>query len=226
MARPRRFPAATIHSLTKTCSKCAVERTISQYHKDKNATDGLASTCSVCTRARWSEKYKDKESRKKRYQQQVACALAKERPPEKIKTIGGKKCSICEQIKPWASFQKKNTSLDGTKAACKECSNKAYKEWRHNRQSLPSKKWNIKKNYGLTWDDYQALLLSQKGLCEICQCDMSKVRQGPCIDHCHETGIVRGLLCAWCNRGLGLFKDNPEYLVMAATYVSKWGDIE
>lgn len=42
------------------------------------------------------------------------------------------------------------------------------------------------------------------------------------LDHCHETGVVRGLLCHNCNRGLGLLQDNPTYLRQAANYVEKY----
>jgi hypothetical protein len=58
------------------------------------------------------------------------------------------------------------------------------------------------------------MLAAQGGLCAIC-----KVAPGGHVDHDHETGAVRALLCFNCNGGLGQFKDNPEVLHAAAYYV-------
>lgn len=221
MARPRRYPA-NVESLSKRCSKCAEERFLTQYHQDNNSSDGRASTCGPCRSAHWKEKYKEKGARLERYKKRKEAQEENIANVFAIKNIGGKKCTDCAQIKPIGSFQKKHTSSDGKKSKCKECANKTYREWQPKRDKISSKKWNIKKNYGLTWEEYSGLLESQKGNCAICECDMSKVKQGPCIDHCHKTGVIRGLLCAWCNRGLGLFKDNKKSLLGAMVYISRW----
>lgn len=80
---------------------------------------------------------------------------------------------------------------------------------------------NILRSYGLSRDDYLKIVESQGGLCPICReplnCSDSKSVH---VDHCHSTGKVRGILCAWCNKGLGHFRDNDEALVRAASYVS------
>lgn len=70
--------------------------------------------------------------------------------------------------------------------------------------------------YGLTYEEYQTMLVEQNGECAIC----SKVLEKPCIDHCHTTGKVRGLLCNSCNTGLGHFKDNPDSLEAAIRYLT------
>lgn len=75
------------------------------------------------------------------------------------------------------------------------------------------------KRYRLTTEDYQGMLDKQKGRCAICGTDdLGKFRHF-CVDHCHETGKVRGLLCHTCNRALGLFKDNSEILRKAVNYL-------
>ncbi len=81
--------------------------------------------------------------------------------------------------------------------------------------------WRVrhyKEKYGLTMEDFQAMVVAQKGQCGICE---KLLPQSPQLDHCHETGKVRGLLCMMCNRGLGSFKDNEASLIRAAEYLRR-----
>ena len=73
------------------------------------------------------------------------------------------------------------------------------------------------RKYGITEDEYNVLLEESGGLCMICK---KKPLNWLVIDHCHETHVVRGLLCGNCNTGLGLFKDNPELLQNAIKYLA------
>lgn len=70
--------------------------------------------------------------------------------------------------------------------------------------------------YGLTHDDIEAMLDTQKGECPICFKDIRKCWN---VDHNHETGKVRKLLCPNCNKALGLFRDDPEVVARAAQYL-------
>lgn len=74
--------------------------------------------------------------------------------------------------------------------------------------------------YGLTLDGFDALVESQSGCCAICE---NTLRiggvAGAHVDHDHETGVVRGILCANCNHGLGKFGDDPASLRRAADYL-------
>lgn len=66
------------------------------------------------------------------------------------------------------------------------------------------------------------MLASQGGGCAICgKVRLTKGKQYMAIDHCHVTGKVRGILCNWCNKGLGLFEDKPENLTQAIEYLAK-----
>lgn len=77
------------------------------------------------------------------------------------------------------------------------------------------------KQYGLTTEEFEALLQEQGGACKICGfSDRSNPNFFPMVDHCHQTGRVRGLLCGNCNHGLGKFKDNPGLLERAASYLT------
>jgi hypothetical protein len=73
------------------------------------------------------------------------------------------------------------------------------------------------KQHGLSDADYQALLLRQGGVCGICKRKPGKRRL--CVDHDHETGQVRGLLCGRCNSGLGFYGDDARLTRRAAAYL-------
>lgn len=76
---------------------------------------------------------------------------------------------------------------------------------------------SLRYHYGITIDDFDALLKSQNGLCAICECRLTS----PHVDHCHKSGQVRGLLCSPCNKGLGHFKDDPLVIRRALAYLTK-----
>jgi hypothetical protein len=80
------------------------------------------------------------------------------------------------------------------------------------------------KRYGITFADYQAMLARQKGLCAICEKEEAK--RSLCVDHCHDTGRVRRLLCNRCNTGLGNFDDDPRRVLTAAAYLLEFHDAQ
>lgn len=93
------------------------------------------------------------------------------------------------------------------------------KAWR---DKNPEKRRDIylKRTYGVPHGTYEKLFTEQRGVCAICGASpLENVRLH--LDHCHETDTVRGLLCNSCNVGLSRFKDNPESLQSAITYLWK-----
>jgi hypothetical protein len=85
-------------------------------------------------------------------------------------------------------------------------------------QSL-SRARKLKKKYGLTLEQYTAMLESQNGCCIGCGSHQSTLNHKLNVDHNHDTGKVRGLLCRECNRGIGYLKDSPEILIKLAEYL-------
>jgi hypothetical protein len=71
------------------------------------------------------------------------------------------------------------------------------------------------KRYGITEEEYEAIKVSQAGVCAICSSDEELV-----VDHCHENGHIRGLLCKQCNGALGMFKDNIQTMQRAIGYLN------
>jgi N12 class adenine-specific DNA methylase len=106
------------------------------------------------------------------------------------------------------------------KAGSIRCLNKhraERKEWAKARpkQEERRRKERLKAKYGLTLQDYEAMRERQEGRCLICQ----KLSDLLVVDHCHETGRVRGLLCRSCNLALGYLEDDPRRAIRAARYV-------
>ena len=78
--------------------------------------------------------------------------------------------------------------------------------------------YKLKKKYGITVGEYEAILEGQGGVCGICGWSPVGKRR-LAVDHNHKTGEIRGLLCISCNRGLPYFRDNPRSLRNASTYL-------
>jgi len=131
-----------------------------------------------------------------------------------------KYCGCCTEKKPLDAFAKNKAKKDGLQERCRDCCSRHHKSTRHKRPK-PTKESNRKRllaSYGLTHDVFLLMLESQGNSCAICR-TKTWGRPSPSIDHCHSTNVVRGLLCNDCNRGLGLFRDNPEALENAAKYI-------
>lgn len=105
-----------------------------------------------------------------------------------------------------------------------------YKDKRHQaewRSAHPdyARDINLRRNYGITLEDFDRMATVQDGRCAICgRVPQGKHNQGRLhVDHDHRTGRVRGLLCSHCNRGLGFLGDSPETLCRAAAYLTDGG---
>lgn len=79
------------------------------------------------------------------------------------------------------------------------------------------REWYLVRNYGIGSQEFNELARAQNGQCAIC----GDAIEDLVVDHNHNTGAVRGLLCRSCNSGLGLFKDNLERLRGAVRYMEK-----
>jgi hypothetical protein len=102
-------------------------------------------------------------------------------------------------------YDSSNTTCWRNKRICKACA-KLNADWQRLRK------------YGLDKDSYEDLLKNQENLCVICAKEFVTT---PHIDHDHETGEVRGLLCYPCNSGLGQFEDDIDRLKRAIKYLTK-----
>ena len=81
----------------------------------------------------------------------------------------------------------------------------------------------LRRNYGMDVNRYKEMLKEQNGVCKVCHKEgfvmAEHHKMKLVVDHCHETGTIRGLLCHNCNRALGLFQDSVENLSNAVNYL-------
>lgn len=150
-------------------------------------------------------------------------------------------CWVCKTEKDKSEFFKdKHNTKDGLQGKCKPCNTKHTKKWfseNKERTRFLNKRWQkshpnnikstiLKSTFGITLEQYKILLKNQDGKCAIClNLETTKNRAGKiqalCVDHNHQTGKIRALLCNNCNRGIGYLKDNSEIIMNAYNYLKK-----
>jgi len=131
-----------------------------------------------------------------------------------------KVCSRCGASKPPAGFCANPKKAGGLESWCKSCKNAYCKEWVRKfpeKDRLLQRRGHLKRAYGLSAESYESMICEQAGLCAICE----GVMKSPCVDHNHQTGKVRALLCNSCNVMLGQAKDNPQILMRAVAYLEQ-----
>jgi hypothetical protein len=177
----------------KFCPTCKETKAATEFHKNKNTSNGLAWQCKDCRHS-----YCGRTKR-----------IAK-------RSDGLKFCHGCEQPKsPSDFYHKKNGTIY---ARCKSCTAEKAKNYRL-KSPDKFKSWNLKVKlkilYGLSLEEFEEMKKRQNNSCKIC-----KIPGVLVVDHCHKTKIVRGLLCSPCNRGLGFFRENYRTLLEASEYLN------
>lgn len=156
-------------------------------------------------------------------------------------------CRSCHKRKPITEYYRSKSKKGGYSTVCKTCQDEQNHEWmlaniekrrkhgrdwyhRNKEQQLAKRNrdaaraFQLRRNYGITAEQYAVMLEAQGGVCAICrQSETAKNVKGEiralAVDHDHETGAVRGLLCQLCNQGLGAFRDNAVFLQAAIEYL-------
>lgn len=154
-----------------------------------------------------------------------------------------KACRKCGEVKSLDQFSKNRTAPDGLQYRCKPCARQDTAKWqRENREAQNAKTRRYKRRqrelgkstpsdlranlrrYGLTPEQWQEMFEAQNGVCAICLKPETRVAKGRlqrlAVDHDHDTGRVRGLLCSFCNTGIGCLQDDTEILRSAITYLT------
>ncbi|MFE6890698.1 endonuclease VII domain-containing protein [Streptomyces sp. NPDC057694] len=115
---------------------------------------------------------------------------------------GHKLCRTCGEIKSHSEWHRNATASDGLSTRCKAC------------RAIQSRQGHLKRHYNLTEVERDEMVASQMGICVICL-------NAPAVhvDHCHETGRVRGVLCFNCNSAIGKLGDDPDTVRRATAYL-------
>ena len=142
-------------------------------------------------------------------------------------------CTRCKVEKPMESFYNYKASKDGRSYRCKDCDKiqgKAYRERHKERDRVNRRNESRRRKYGLSEDGYNKIIEYQNDTCPICLRHLThgwgqfhKATKAV-VDHCHDTGITRGILCTQCNKGIGLLKDDPDFLLRAIEYLKSGTD--
>ena len=208
--------------MIKICSRCSLEKEDTEFHWTKKPVQ-RSPYCKKCDNAR-----KTKQLRKKSLDsgktQKTLTLVAKE-----LRLKGLKFCPMCKETKNLSSFYTSGLSNRGYASHCIICANQIGKN-RH--KLLPEEKKDyykrnkrttrnaiLKREFGITIEDYEALFKSQNGLCAIC--GELETRKALAVDHNHKTKIIRGLLCGRCNPAVGYLKDDPNLARKLAEYLEK-----
>jgi len=151
-------------------------------------------------------------------------------------------CSVCEAGKDSSEFLRAGKY---PRSFCVKCSYRKLKEYRNRspenkasylrhkenwtkrnkerckgyqqKRRLKKKYTDLEAKYGLSKRDYNVMLIRQRSVCAICERHNGKIDLA--VDHCHETGLVRGLLCRRCNMMIGQSEDSVDVLNRAAKYL-------
>lgn len=139
-----------------------------------------------------------------------------------------KRCPRCGETKPLTEFSPRKEPGNGTHYSwCRACSRTTRAAERASWSEGQREAHQILKHrYKLTEAEYEELLIEQNGVCAICRRPETALdRRGKVrrlsVDHNHETGEVRGLLCCNCNRGLGSLEENPDFFLAAIAYLTR-----
>ena len=127
------------------------------------------------------------------------------------------RCTRCKEWKGGDQFHNKANAKLKKSRTCKDCAKVYATQWRKDNPG-----YQAQHRYNLSIEDIAKMLKDQGGTCANDACDYGKDDDHKLfIDHDHETGKVRGLLCAWCNTAEGYLKGSPELAVGLIRYMRK-----
>jgi hypothetical protein len=185
---------------TQICTKCNIEQSITEFRKDQHNPTGYHVHCRTCFNL-FQKEYRTKN---RDVVNRYATNYYKENA-ERIKAMR----KLRRQGKPTTEFHSKNKIFD---------ENSYYNRggWKKRRENS----WRQRGMVGMTYDLYEQMLIDQNNKCAICNLEHTDIKKLH-VDHCHNTGKVRGLLCSNCNNGMGKLGDSIERLELVINYLKQ-----
>ncbi len=216
----------------KACSICGDTKPLGAYNRRATSPDGRGPHCKDCTavsrRVGTEVKLCDFCElplwvRRRNFHPECA-------EPAKVRTE--KRCVSCAETKAVSAFYRAAGTSDGWARSCRPCQSEKAMAWTDaNADRVLSA--HLVRKFGITIDEFRAMEQSQGGLCAICRqpptagMGSEHRRQGRAVrprlvvDHNHDTGQVRGLLCTPCNRGIGFLADSAKRVAAALVYLEE-----
>lgn len=190
---------------TRACRTCGVQKTHNEFVQCSKMKFGITYECKACRNEKrrniTAEVHRVRDEHRKEH-------------PFKI-------CSRCKEEKNYSEFAKASWTKIGITPDCRQCRNARYKDPRRNRRDrIPAK-------YGITFEHAVLTLANQGGLCANRGCGKEISLVGPMrpskavIDHDHQTGKFRAVLCMRCNLTLGELEKDPNKFMGLVEYMNK-----
>jgi hypothetical protein len=205
----------------KLCPVCKIEKTLNEFAERRDRAS-YESRCKICDRQR-HERHRahnrglsDGRTRKPDYQRDWYEQNKQKYEAGLIPLPEQKRCWRCKVFKPPTEFGISRSHQDGLNPSCKACAREYSKKVGNRKKTKHDhRRANIRHSYRLGPEKYNELLRRQSERCAICD---EPFRFTPHVDHDHETGAVRGLLCATCNALMAAL-DKKGYLDKAREYL-------
>lgn len=181
----------------RRCRRCHIDKPLSDFATyDNGSGPKIRRTCRVCAKT-----------------------------PFNSAALTEKLCRDCGCTKPITDFPQQRTPIGNMTrgSICRPCRAARCRAWNRKHRHGKVLNQNLVKSFGITLETYNLMLASQSGLCAICGQPPERTdhrNQRLQVDHCHDCGSVRKLLCSTCNNGLGCFKDNQALLAKAIEYLA------
>lgn len=196
----------------KRCKQCEKMKTIANFSKQSKSFDGLDYICKTC-HAENARKRRIPVPRKKREEYII--------PAEKV-------CRKCYKLKPIEDYGPSPRNRDKHAGACLICSAANRRLKQKKTTSLENLEKALKYDYRLTVEEYNQKLAAQNGVCTICGKPETLIDKRTnktrrlAIDHNHQTGEIRDLLCHRCNQVYGRLEEDPELIKALLAYAERW----
>jgi hypothetical protein len=187
----------------KQCKRCKIIKPLTEFAKAKGCKDGTRHECKKCLSELSLLSQSTRSEQRKIYMKEYRIKNREKwnRNNEQQKKVNA------DKRKKYAENEEYRNSI--------KAKSKAY----FDKNPMHKKRQRLKK-YGISIDEFNTLFELQGGKCAICgYSDLTKSNFFPMVDHCHDKGHVRGILCSDCNFGLGKFKDNAQLLLNAINYL-------
>lgn len=190
---------------TKVCTECETILSLECFSFSKKERKNRISKCRSCSQRKY---FNEINKNQKVFEHRKRQMEAKNK-----ETKNTKACTVCYHVLPLDNFSNAKNKRKGKCCQCKECVRKYKQE--HKKEA---KNYRFNTAYGITLEKFNTLFYSQQNKCKICGTRNFGLK-GPALDHCHNTGKIRGVLCNKCNLALGLLNDDIEILRNAIQYL-------